>query len=140
MGERISKLIVDSLVIEDSNGPRLRGSRCRQCATINFPSSPFCSNPDCVKDRRLIEEWTGGPNGTLWSWTVQEVRAMPPFRYDVDGPYAVGMVDLPEGIRVLGLLTEVRGLRHDMPVRLTLGELYEDSDGAVTTWMWAPTS
>jgi hypothetical protein len=48
------------------------------------------------------------------------------------------MVDLPEQIRVLGLLTRTTGLRHDMPVRLVSGRLYDGESGPVVTWMWEP--
>jgi uncharacterized OB-fold protein len=130
--------VVSSLAVQTAGGPRLRGSQCADCGTINFPAVPFCSNPDCPPDHSLVREWLGGAEGTLWSWTVQQVRAPEPFRFDAEGPYAVGMVQVPEGILVAGLLTRTTDLRHDMPVRLTLGDLAHDGDGAVTTWMWSP--
>jgi uncharacterized OB-fold protein len=130
--------VVPGHFVETADGPRLRGSRCRSCATVSFPAAPFCPNPDCPKDRALVDEWLGGQDGVLWSWTIQHLQAPPPFRFDHEGPYAVGMVDLPEGIRVLGLLTRSTGLRHDMPVTLVSGQLYEDDSGPVVTWMWEP--
>jgi uncharacterized OB-fold protein len=132
------RLAVDSLAVLTADGPRLRGSQCSVCSTINFPAVPFCSNPDCAPDRTLVHDWLGGPTGTLWSWSIQCVRAPAPFRYEVDGPYAVGMVDLPENVRVLGLLTQSGGLQHEMPMRLELAPLYTDVGEPVYTWMWAP--
>ncbi|MGH3758228.1 Zn-ribbon domain-containing OB-fold protein [Actinophytocola sp.] len=130
--------VLPGLVVEQPDGPRLLGSECGVCGTVNFPATPFCTNPDCVKDRANVEAWHGGPDGVLWSWTVQHVRAPAPFRFDREGPYAVGMVDLPGGVRVLGLLTRTTELRHDMPVRLVIAPLYDGGSGPVVTWMWAP--
>ena len=125
-GTKSMRDVVGSLVAVTAGGPLLRGSQCADCGTINFPAAPFCSNPDCPPDRSLVRQWLGGAAGTLWSWTVLQVRAPAPFRLDAGGPYAVGMVWVPEGILVAGLLTRTTDLRHDMPVRLTSGELYQD--------------
>jgi uncharacterized OB-fold protein len=130
--------VAPGLIVDTEDGPRLRGSRCKECGTVQFPHTPFCTNPDCPKDRELVEEWRGGPAGVLWSWTVLGVRASEPFRFDHEGDYAVGMVDLPEGVRILGLLTRTSDLRHDMPVRLVVRPLYHEEDGPVVTWMWEP--
>jgi uncharacterized protein len=132
------RMASDLLVVPTCQGPRLRGSECSACGTVNFPAAPFCSNPDCKPDRALVREWLGGPTGTLWSWTIQSVRAPAPFRYDVEGPYAVGMVDLPQDVRVLGLLTTSDRLAHGMPMRLVTAPLYTDGYDPVQTWMWAP--
>jgi hypothetical protein len=130
--------VVPQHFFDGPDGPRLRGTRCRSCETVSFPATPFCTNPACPKDRALVEEWHGGERGVLWSWTIQQIPASPPFRFDQGAPYAVGMVDLPEGIRVLGLLTRMTDLQLDMPVRLVSGTLFEDESGPVVTWMWQP--
>jgi len=133
--------IVPGTLVLTGDGPRLRGSRCQVCGTIGFPATAFCANPDCAKDRAAIEEWLGGPVGSLWSWTVQHYRATAPFHMDGSGPYAVAMVDLPDRVRVLGLLHPGDAhLRFGMPMELVAGKLFEGQAGPIVTWMWRPAS
>jgi uncharacterized OB-fold protein len=56
-------------------------------------------------------------------------------------PYAIGLVDLPEGLRVLGMLTgcELDEIRIGMPVELVVEALYTDESGRdVLTYKYAP--
>jgi uncharacterized OB-fold protein len=74
----------------------LLGSRCRECGTSFFPPRQIC--PRCMKEG-ILETVPLSPRGTLYTYTV--IRQAPP-RYPV--PYAVGYVDLPEGVRVFAQL------------------------------------
>lgn len=89
--------------------PRLLGSRCRSCGGHHFPRHHIC--PYCSADDPEPVELS--PAGTLWAWTA--VTAAPP-GYAGDVPFGFGVVELPEGLRVLGLLTE------SDPARLRLGQ------------------
>ncbi|MGI5452767.1 Zn-ribbon domain-containing OB-fold protein [Streptomyces sp. CA-249302] len=110
-------------------GSRLRGSRCADCAVAVYPVSPVC--PRC-----------GGPaepvvlsgTGTLWTWTVQRYAPKsPPYVPPADGfaPFAVGYVELPEGVRVLAAL-DIRpeDAEIGMPVTLTAGDGVPRAAGA----------
>ena len=89
--------VIDGLFAERTEGPRLLGSRCTHCATPYFPKSPVCHNPEC--DESKMEDAAFGPTGVLFSFAVQNYPPPPPARYDEPyQPYAVGMVDLPEGL------------------------------------------
>jgi len=110
--------------------PRLIGGRCPSCGQHQFPRGPMC--PYCGADD--IDEALLSPEGTLWAWTA--VTAPPP-GYRGEVPYGFGVVELPEGIRVLTRLIESdpASLRFGQDVRLQLVPLHTDDEGrAVLTW------
>lgn len=136
--------VIEGLFAELPDGPRLLGSRCAHCATPYFPKSPVCHNPDCDAGRResRMEDATFGPHGVLYSCAVQNYPPPPPAKYDEPyQPYAIGMIDLAEGLRVLGRIAtnDFSTLRGGMPVELIVGHLHHDADGNdVVTWQFQP--
>jgi uncharacterized OB-fold protein len=76
--------------------------------------------------------------GTLFGWTSVSV---PPPGYLGQVPYGFGIVELPEGLRVIGRLTEtdVAALRFGRPMRVVADVLHTGDDGTeVVTWAWEP--
>ena len=76
--------------------------------------------------------------GTLQTYTTVE-KAPPGYRGKV--PYGFGVVELPEGIRLISRLTESRidRLEFGLPVQLVLEELFTDDDGnQVIGWAFEP--
>ena len=67
--------------------------------------------------------------GKLYSYTV--IMQRPPADYEGDIPYAIGYVELPEGVRIQTLLTGCahESLRIDMEVELIIEKLHEDEEG-----------
>ncbi|MFQ5667757.1 MAG: Zn-ribbon domain-containing OB-fold protein [Candidatus Binatia bacterium] len=132
--------VVEGLFAETPAGPRLLGSKCRGCGTPYFPRSPVCHNPDC-RDKR-IEDATFGPRGTLWSFTIQHYAPPPPVKYDEPfTPYALALVDLQEGLRVLGRVStdNLEALTVGTAVELVIEKLCTGPDGnEVSTWKFKP--
>ena len=109
---------------------RLVGGRCTGCGRHQFPRSSLC--PYCGSDD--VAEVLLSPTGTLWAWTA--VTAAPP-GYRGEVPYGFGVVELPEGLRVITRLTESDPgkLRFGQAVRLELVLLHKDDEGRdVLTW------
>jgi uncharacterized OB-fold protein len=107
----------------------LIGGRCGACTRICFPRAPTC--PYCGSDD--VAEVELSSSGTLWGWTA--VTSAPP-GYRGEVPFGFGVVELPEGIRVVTRLTYPVD-RHEfgMPMRLVLVPLHESDDGdAVVTY------
>jgi uncharacterized protein len=133
--------IADGLFTETADGPRLIASLC-SCGACYFPKAARCSNPDC-KDPKPIEHLLG-PNGVLWSYTVQHYPPPPPAKFDEPFlPYAIGLVEFPEGLRVLGRMStnDIRALKIEDPVQVVLEKLYQDEHGVdFTTWMFRPSA
>ena len=93
----------------DTDPPRLLGSRCVVCGRYHFPRHDTC--PYCASDGALPVELSA--TGRLWAWTA--VTTAPP-GYSGDVPYGFGVVELPEGLRVVTRLTEAD------PARLSAGQ------------------
>ena len=132
--------VAEGLFSETADGPRLLGSRCGSCATPYFPRSAVCHNPECRESK--MEEASFGPRGTLWSCAIQNYPPPPPARYEEPyTPYALGMVDMPEGLRVLGRIStdDPEGVEVGTEVELVLERLYVDENGnEVITWKFRP--
>jgi uncharacterized OB-fold protein len=137
-GESVNS--ADGLFAETSDGPRLLGSRCVTCATPYFPRTSGCHNPDC--DNSKIEDAVFGPHGSLWSVTIQSYQPPAPVvTPEPWQPYGVGVVELPEGLRVIGrLLTDdPSSVAVGSDVELVIAPLGKDADGAdVISWQFKP--
>ncbi len=132
--------VAEGLFAETANGPRLLGSKCATCGTPYFPKTSICRRPDCAASK--IEDAQFGPRGTLWSYSVQHYPPPPPAKYDEPySPYAMGMVDLDEGLRVLARIStnDLDAIKPGMAVELVIERLYGDAQGnEVLTWKFRP--
>ncbi|MCB8902621.1 MULTISPECIES: OB-fold domain-containing protein [unclassified Streptomyces] len=91
---------------------RLLIQRCGGCAALRLPWLPGCA--DCGSPEWDTVEASGA--GTVYSYVVMHHPSFPAF----DPPYAVGLVELAEGVR---MISNVVGVPYDkvrigMPVRL----------------------
>ena len=132
--------VFEGLFAETSDGARLTGSRCKSCSTPYFPKSPVCHNPDC--DDSNIEDASFGPKGTIWSVAMQDYPPPAPVKFDQPyKPYAMGVIDMPEGLRVLGRIDveDPRTAEVGMDVELVIDALAHDEDGnEVISWKFRP--
>ena len=133
------KAVAADLLSSADSGVALLGSRCTGCASTYFPRAVSCRNPEC--DDKTLVDVELGRTGVLYSWTVQHYRPPALFRVDDWQPSAVGLVELPEGLRVLAMLTgaEPGEIPIGAAVRLTTLPLYCDEDGTpVITYAYEP--
>ena len=95
----------------------LRGSTCPDCGVATYPVQSAC--PRCGAGLREVEL---SRRGLLWSWTVQRYPPKsPPYVPPATGftPFAVGYVELPEGVRVAAILdVPLDDIAIGMPLRL----------------------
>ncbi|MBI2168252.1 MAG: OB-fold domain-containing protein [Actinobacteria bacterium] len=120
----------------DGGTLRLVGGYSPSSGRFHFPSAPVCpyTGADDVEEVTLPEQ------GRLWSWTA--VNAAPP-GYSGPAPYGFGVVELENGLRVVGRLTEPDpgALSKGQPMRVVPEEIGTDEDGrAVVTWAFAPSA
>lgn len=120
---------------DDDGGITLLGGRCTTCARPHFPRLDTC--PLC--GAAATEPTRLSRTGTVWGWTT--VTAAPP-GYEGPVPFGFGVVELPEGLRVVTRLTVTD------PAALTFGDamtlvtdvVATDAEGNdVVTWAFAPT-
>ncbi len=134
--------VAAGLFAETADGARLIGSRCKACGTPYFPKTPVCHHPECG-DAAQMEETGFGPHGTIWSCAIQDYPPPAPARFDKPyQPYAMAVVDLADGLRVLGQVAadDIRSVVPDMPVTLVIDTLCHDEAGnEVVTWKFRPT-
>ena len=131
--------IADGLFEIDTDGARLIGSRCTSCDTLYFPQALSCRNPIC-REKAVIRAALP-THGTLHSYTIQHYRPPPLFRMDDWAPYAIGLVDLSGGLRVMGMLTDIALDRISIGMAMTLvaESLFDDAErGPVLTYKFAP--
>lgn len=74
--------------------------RCPACSRFQFYPRPFC-----VKCLRADPEWVqASGRGTIYTYTVNHRPAHPSMKDRV--PYAVAVVDLTEGVRLMANVIE----------------------------------
>jgi uncharacterized OB-fold protein len=132
--------VAEGLFAETPAGPRLLGSRCAACGTPYFPRTAVCHNPGCRESR--IEDAAFGPRGRIWSCAIQDYPPPAPARFDEPyTPYAMGVIDLADGLRVLGRIStdDPGSVRVDADVELVIEPLCHDGDGnEIVTWKFRP--
>ena len=110
---------------EDFRAPQatLRGTRCRRCSETLFPARNVC--PRC-RSAQTMTEVELSRRGTVYSFT--RVTRVPAHYTE---PYVLGLIDLPEGVRLLSQIASSPpdALRIGIPVQLVIGPLFETPEG-----------
>jgi uncharacterized protein len=113
--------------------PRLVAGYSPSSDRYHFPSSSVCPYSGSTDvEQRLLSS-----TGTLWAWTA--VMAPPP-GYAGPTPYGFGVVEMPEGIRIVGRLTEAdpTKLRIGQSMHLVVETLPIGNGDPVETYSFAP--
>ncbi|MEX0663940.1 MAG: OB-fold domain-containing protein [Acidimicrobiia bacterium] len=120
--------------LDDDGAIKLLGGFSPSSGKHHFPLLPACpyTGADDVQPVDLSD------HGTLWGWTA--VTTAPP-GYEGDVPFGFGVVELPEGLRVITRITESDPARLEfgMPMHLVVAPLNTDADGTqVVTYAFEP--
>lgn len=109
-------------VIEDE--VRLMGSKCQHCGKVSFPVKPFC--PSCYEETQ--ENVPLSRTGTLHTFALSVMGPK-----DMEKPYVIGFIDLPEGIKLYSVITECepwdKRLKIGMPMRMLIAPIKKDGSG-----------
>lgn len=87
----------------DEPARSLTGSRCSPCGNVAYPAATGCQR--CGSSDLVPVELAR--RGTVWAHTVQRFAPKsPPYVPPAEGfvPFAVGYVDLPDGVKVEAVL------------------------------------
>ena len=125
------RAVIDGLFTADP--PRLLGARCDGCTETSFPRLAQCPYCGCES----IQPVELSVHGTLWGWTTV-LHAPPGYLGAV--PYGFGVVELPEGVRIITRLAVPEdSWVHGQAMTLGVVELGTNADGEIlTTWEFAP--
>ena len=112
---------------EANEKPYLIGEKCVRCGSVQFPKKILCTKcyNESMKEVRL------GHNARLYSYFVARVAPS-----GFNPPYVMGIVDLPEKIRITCQLEcdpeEAKEALHTgMNMELVIGEIRRDKNGNV---------
>jgi uncharacterized protein len=121
--------------------PQLIGSQCDDCDATAFPRQARC--PRCGGGK--VSETLLPRRGKLITWTTQGFLPHPGFAggqtAETFEPFAVGLVQLGDVVKVEGRLTEgdPAKLIFGMEVELTMIPFFVDADGSeVMMYAFAP--
>ncbi|WP_019633148.1 OB-fold domain-containing protein [Actinomadura atramentaria] len=106
----------------------LRVQRCADCGTLRHPPGPMC--PACHSVKRDFVVASG--RGTVHSYVVHHHPPVP----GRTPPYVVAVVELAEGVRIVGNVNgcDPADVTVGMPVRL----VFERMDDELTLPQWVP--
>ena len=105
---------------------RFEAAKCSQCGHISFPPRLVC--PGCkgqsFQSVRLNDE------GTLLTFTVIRVASE---KFSKETPFAVGVVELNDGVRVTAQLadTDVDALKIGQRVKLVFRKIQDDGKAGI---------
>ncbi|MBW2368180.1 MAG: OB-fold domain-containing protein [Deltaproteobacteria bacterium] len=122
---------LDGAFIQDNEGGRLLGNKCIACGRAYFPKVKFCF--DCLaKD---IEDVVLSRRGMLYSYTIGRMAST-----HFQPPYAVGLIDLPESIRVFAplKLSKNESYRIGMEMEIYIDELWKEGEQQVIGYKFKP--
>lgn len=118
-------------LFDEKEGGRLIGNKCASCRRTYFPKARFCFN--CFgKD---MEDIIMSRRGRLYSYTIGRMAST-----HFQPPYVVGLIDLPEGVRVFAPLKvkEDQPIKIGMEVELVIDELWKEDDKSIIGYKFKP--
>jgi hypothetical protein len=104
---------------------KLMATKCNKCGEVMLPPKPLCSK--CFgNDISWIEV---RPRGRLLTYTVIHVA---PKQFETQAPYAIGIVKLEDGPKLLGMIRGIEPDKLKIDMQLTMG--FEKTTSTQIQW------
>ncbi|RLI41283.1 hypothetical protein DRO59_07330 [Candidatus Bathyarchaeota archaeon] len=104
---------------------KFMGGRCKKCGTIYLPPRSLCTK--CFsKDFEWVEI---SPKGKLLTYTIIHVA---PVQFQSMAPYAVGIVQLENGLKIPGMIRDVEHEKIEIGMELQVG--FEKPSVTASQW------
>ncbi|MGY9002360.1 MAG: Zn-ribbon domain-containing OB-fold protein [Rhodospirillales bacterium] len=113
---------------DDAGSIKLAGGCCDACGVLSFPRAQVCV--ECLSEN--IKILAMPDHGVLYSYSIVRVG-----RIRDRVPYAVGYIDLENGIRLFSHFSDIAALEVDLPVSIKIEPVGEAEDGAPLYQFWA---
>jgi uncharacterized protein len=104
--------------------------KCASCGVLRHPPRPMC--PACNSMDYTFEQASG--RGHIWSWVIAHAPVLPSFAEKV--PYNVIVVELEEGVRMIGNLLDLDNDAIEEGMQVTVD--FEDIEEGVSLPVWRP--
>jgi len=115
-----SRYVLEGIIGKNGDESCLIGGRCKKCGVYSFPATEFCL--ECLSDE--IEAVPLSSTGTLYSYTITRMNVG-----HFKAPHLLGMIDLPEGVRVVAPLKDDEEYQVGDEVKLIVTALWTEDDG-----------
>ena len=92
---------------------KLMAGKCVKCGKVHLPPRPLCSN--CYSTEFNWVQVSG--KGKLITYTVINIA---PHQFQALTPYAVGIVEMEGGLKIPGMIQDIRQERLKIGMELTL--------------------
>jgi uncharacterized OB-fold protein len=109
----------------------LRLQRCNDCSNVYFPPRPFCAK--CGS--RSVAWFKASGHGRLFSYVINH-RPAPGFQDEA--PYAIAIVELDEGPRMMTNLVDVEQTPEALPLDLPLEVTFEQITDTISLPKFRP--
>ena len=109
----------------------LRIQRCNSCGKAYFfprPFCPFCSSTD-------VAWFTASGRGTLYSYVI---NYRPAYGFQDIAPYAIAVVQLEEGPRMMTNIIGVDATPENLPIDLPVEVTWEQQNDTITLPLFRP--
>jgi uncharacterized OB-fold protein len=115
---------------EGTKAGELRLQKCDACAHVYFPPRPFC--PSCAS--RKVSVFKASGKGFLYSYVINHRPAAPGFT----PPYAIAVVELSEGPRMMSNIVEYPQTPEALELDMKLEVAFEKLDDDITLPVFRP--
>jgi len=105
---------------------RLEANKCKKCGFVSFPPRLIC--PQC--QNREFEETKLAEKGKVLTFTVIRV---PPQQFVDQAPYAVGIVELDDGVKLTGQIVDCdfEDLKIGKRVKIEFRKIFEAGEAGI---------
>jgi uncharacterized OB-fold protein len=90
---------------------KLMAAKCRRCGTVHLPPRPVCLN--CYSKELIWIQLR--PRGKLVTYTVIHIAPEP---FQNIAPYAYGIIELEDGLRLPGIIKNIEHEKLDVGIKL----------------------
>ncbi len=109
---------------DTKEGPALIASKCESCDSVFFPKKKVC--PECFEGH--LHQVLLSKHGKLHTYALSVMGPA-----ELEKPYVMGFIDLPEGIRLYSLIIDCEPwdevLKIGMEMELAVGRIRTDQHG-----------
>ncbi len=105
---------------------RLEAEKCRRCGQIYFPPRLICA----ACGSKEFDPVKLAEKGKVLTYTVIRV---PPHQFVDQTPYAMGIVELEDGVKVMAQIVDCsfNELRVGLPVKIEFRKIFEEGEAGI---------